>query len=505
MCGYHLPSGRKIMGCFAGLPEFTTLTLDPGPIVYLNIMGRPVIVLNTLKAASDLLDKRPAIYSDRPQNIVASQILTGSLFMPFIRPGLIWRKMHQATRDCLAKTACHKFHPYQEKEAILLVESLLNDSHRWEKHLQRSTSSMIVSFLYDIPRLSSVEDVSISRINSFVERIVRAAKPGAHLVELLPWMQYLPLWAAPWKKHGLKSYQEDSEMFKKLFSVAKQRAVEGKSSSSFAAFLVLFEEKYALDEEESAWLLATMYAAGAETTSSVLFWFFLAMILHPDVQSRAQAEIDDVVVPLSKRFCVGFRWILSASSFLSPLFLLTNSCTLLPVGLPHMSSQDDYYEGYFIPKGSICIANVWAIHRDRAVYGDDAERFDPMRHLDSTGRPVPPVQRTKGENHVTFGFGTRVCPGRHVANNTLFINIASVLWGLEIRPATDKNGSPMIPDPNDMVITGLTMQVNLDLFTSTTDSETISSRPAPFLIDVTARSQDMLTILEDTKELHAGI
>jgi len=157
-----------------------------------------------------------------------------------------------------------------------------------------------------------------------------------------------------------------------------------------------------------------------------------------------------------------------------------------PIGLPHMSSQDDWYEGYFIPKGSICIANVWAIHRERAVYGDDAEAFNPARHLDLAGKSAPAVQRTKGESHVTFGFGTRVCPGRHVANNTISINIASVLWGLEIRPIIDQEGRPLIPKPTDMVITGLTV------------------RPAPFCIDVQSRFQDMHNILINTKEFYVG-
>ncbi|KAJ6477497.1 cytochrome P450, partial [Mycena vulgaris] len=468
-----------------------------GSIVYLNIIGRPVIVLNSLKAASDLLDGRPAIYSDRPQNIVASQILTGSLFMPFIGPGLLlflppppsispynsvhsWRKMHQATHDCLAKTSSHNFFPYQAKEAILLVEGLLNDAPGWDHQLRRSTSSMIMSFLYDIPGLSDAQDPSISRINSFVERIVRAAKPGAHLVELFTWMQYFPLWAAPWKRHGLKSYQADSEMFRSLFTTAKQRALDGKANTSFANFLLLSGEKYALDQEQSSWLLATMYAAGAETTSSVLSWFFLAMILYPDVQSRAQAEIDEIVG----------RSRMPVFSDLEHLPYLGAVVTEVlrwvpvdPIG-ESFFSQDDWYEGYFIPKGSICIANIWGIHRDRALYGDDAEVFNPARHLDSTGKLASAVPRTKGESHVTFGFGTRVCPGRHVAKNTISINIASVLWGLEIRPATDKEGLPLIPNPDDMVITGLTIH------------------PAPFSIDIKSRFEEMLNILTNTKELH---
>lgn len=58
-----------------------------GPIVYLNVAGQPLVVLNTHKAAADLLDRRASIYSDRPRNIVASEILTGGLLVVFTRYG----------------------------------------------------------------------------------------------------------------------------------------------------------------------------------------------------------------------------------------------------------------------------------------------------------------------------------------------------------------------------------------------------------------------------------
>jgi len=56
-----------------------------GPIVYLNFAGKDVVVLNSHKAVVDLLDRRAAIYSDRPRNIVASEILTRSLLVVFRR------------------------------------------------------------------------------------------------------------------------------------------------------------------------------------------------------------------------------------------------------------------------------------------------------------------------------------------------------------------------------------------------------------------------------------
>src|SRR5258708_38052482 len=57
----------------------------------------------------------------------------------------------------------------------------------------------------------------------------------------------------------------------------------------------------------------------------------------------------------------------------------------LPFLIPHASIEEDWYEGMYIPKGTICIANVWHCNRDREVFGDDADDFRPERHLDENG------------------------------------------------------------------------------------------------------------------------
>jgi hypothetical protein len=53
------------------------------PIFYIKIAGQDTIVLSSHKAAADLLNRRAAIYSDRPRNIVAGELLTGGLVFAF--------------------------------------------------------------------------------------------------------------------------------------------------------------------------------------------------------------------------------------------------------------------------------------------------------------------------------------------------------------------------------------------------------------------------------------
>lgn len=122
-----------------------------------------------------------------------------------------------------------------------------------------------------------------------------------------------------------------------------------------------------------------------------------------------------------------------------------------PLGVPHYTTADDWYEGKFIPKGTMVLSNIWAMNHSKEVYGPDAEDFNPARYLDKNGELLPDlVPGTHEEGHVTYGFGRRVCVGRHVANTNLFIQFASLLWAVNIEaPVDPKTGQKILPNLYD--------------------------------------------------------
>jgi hypothetical protein len=169
-----------------------------------------MVILNSQKVAADLLDRRAGIYSDRPRNIVASDIMTGGLLVVFTRYNDMcvlsdetsrcdmtnwlssWRRMRKAAHEGLNKGVVRDFHETQTKEALLLAAGGLAEPAQWDKHLRRAAASMVLSVVYDKPTIKSEQDQNVKLINDFVQRLTRAAYPGAHLVEFFPWMQYIP-------------------------------------------------------------------------------------------------------------------------------------------------------------------------------------------------------------------------------------------------------------------------------------------------------------------------
>ncbi|KAJ7446930.1 cytochrome P450 [Mycena galericulata] len=497
------PPGLPVIGNLHQLSSRSWLTFTKwreiyGPLFYLNVAGQNFVVLGSHQVAADLLDRRAPLYSDRPRNIVAG-LLTGNLVFALSQHNDLWKRMRRGSHEALNNQMSKNYHPFQENEAVLVVHQFLETPHDFDNHLRRAATSLVMSVIYGTPPLMDSKDPDILRVNRFTERALAAAAPGAYLVEYFTWMEKLPRWMCSWRRYAEDWFIRDSIMFEQLFQGVEQRMKGGDETSSVAATLIHDRDKLGLSDTEAAWLSATLYAAGAETTSGQMAWFMLALILSPECQKRAQEEIDRVVgrdrlptfkdydnLPYIRAFVKEtLRWRgadplgnFVANPLLQPLTTL---------GVPHRLCQDDWYEvsgrRYFIPKDTICVANVWALNHDPAVYGPDAEDFNPGRHLDEFGQLAPAVPETKDENHLSYGFGRRICVGRHVANQSMFIQIACLLWCFDIGPAKDEQGNIVMPDPMNSVDEGLIV------------------RPAPFSCTVVARSPEVASVIAHTKEL----
>ena len=100
--------------------------------------------------------------------------------------------MRRASHDALKKSVVQRYYPIQTKEANILVTSLLNNPQDIKSHFMRAGASTIMAILYDYPSLPSEHDKSIEQIERSVRWSTQAANLGSSLVEVLPWMLYIP-------------------------------------------------------------------------------------------------------------------------------------------------------------------------------------------------------------------------------------------------------------------------------------------------------------------------
>jgi cytochrome P450 len=183
---------------------------------------------------------------------------------------------------------------------------------------------------------------------------------------------------------------------------------------------------------------------GGETTSTILEWWLLAMVAHPEVQTRVHSELDKVVGGARPPT---FADLPSLPYVRATVKEVLRWAQIAPFGVPHRSSADDWYEGMFIPKGTICLPNMRVINSDPGIFGGDAARFNPDRYL---------LERTETEERETgstiFGFGRRVCLGRYIAQETLAIDFATLLWAMRFERPMGAQGEL---DTETFVVEGL--------------------------------------------------
>ncbi|KAI0684340.1 cytochrome P450 [Earliella scabrosa] len=475
------PPGVPLLGNVFDVPssmpwfKFTEWKQQYGPIYSLNMAGQPVVVVNSHKATADLFDRRSNIYSDRPRLVMASEILTGGIFMVFSGYTEVWRKMRRAGHEGFNLRASEQYQPMQAREAGLTVLDLLAQPDTWEDRLKRTTTSSILTAVYGWPRISGKDKPVVDRIHAHTARIASAVVPGRYLVDILPIMKHLPTSIAKWKREGLQWHEAETKMFEEFNQGVSDRMAKGDSPTCFVASLVETEQRHGLTKKEAAWLAGIMFSAGAETTSASMMNFVLAMLLFPEAMRKAQRELDAVV---GRDRAPTFEDRKNLPYIRAMVKEVLRWRPVGPLAVPRRATEDDWYEGYFIPKGTTVIPNVWGMNHDPEIF-PDFDNFRPERFLDESGKIDIAPPDTHGMGHVTFGFGRRICVGLNFANQALFINFATLLWAMNISKAVDPaTGREITPDPNALVDAGVVVG------------------PAPFPCKMTPRFPEVKAVLE---------
>ncbi|KAL1689503.1 cytochrome P450 [Schizophyllum commune] len=412
-------------------------------VIHVNVLGQHIIVLNTLTAAVDLLHKRGAIYSDRPHwesfrmlGYEHDVLLTSSKdpSFPILRGAL---------QNYLAKNTLEQFASIQVHEARKLVKRIVQNPDNWKNALQMFSTSVIVGIITG-HEIKSPDDDYLQIGRGICEAMSGGGPPGATGVDFFPFLRHLPSWCDP--TGSTAHVRKNKPAIMRMINVPYERVTEEVESSTARPSFILSaiqeaEAEHGFVDSETAARIrgsaGSMFSAGADTTLDTITVFIFAIVNHPEVQERARAELNAVVGPdrlpeMEDRPNLPYIERMVQETF--------RIYPVSPLGAPHKSSKDDVYNGVFIPKGSVIVFNAFAMTHDEDVY-TDPWRFDPDRYLPlnkgGRGEPLPAAH---------FGFGRRICPGRHLGEASVFIAIATILHVLVIKKMKDENGEEITID-----------------------------------------------------------
>ncbi|KIJ57163.1 hypothetical protein M422DRAFT_238752 [Sphaerobolus stellatus SS14] len=402
-----------------------------GDLVSLKVFGLNILILNSRQMTHELFDKRSSIYSDRPLLPMINDLMDWSWGLPFQPYGEIWRRHRRVLHEKVHAGVTETFRPVQLKYTRTLLKRLLTSPSDYYKHVTFVGAETMMEMIYGTS-FKSEKDPFLVTAEAALEGLQEAWIPGAFWVDALPWMKYIPEWfpGAQFQRKAGKWRQAIHDMKELPFLRVKLNMLHGVAKPSFvASHLEELAEKGPIDDDQEETIkntAAIAIAGGLETTVATRLIFMLAMILYPEVQRKAQEELDNML---------GWNRLVEFEDY-SQLPYVNAICKevlrwhpLIPQGMMHTTSQDDIVGEYFIPKGAILIGNVWRLLHNEKDFGPDTEQFIPERFFQ-------PGVRDPAHTGA-FGFGRRICPGRNVAESSLFIGVASMLQVFEIsRPLT---------------------------------------------------------------------
>ncbi|NXP58246.1 CP2J2 protein, partial [Chloropsis cyanopogon] len=196
------------------------------------------------------------------------------------------------------------------------------------------------------------------------------------------------------------------------------------------------------EEHLSACALDLMFA-GTETTSSTLRWALLFMATHPEIQARAQAEID-AVIGQARPPALEDRSSLPYTN--AVIHEVQRKGNVIPFNVPRMASEDAYLDGYYIPKGTVMMANLSSLLFDKNEW-KTPDTFNP-EHFLKDGK------FWKNEYFLPFSTGKRSCLGELLARSELFLFFTSLLQKFTFQAPPDTKlslqpiiGIAMAPEP----------------------------------------------------------
>ncbi|THU92698.1 cytochrome P450 [Dendrothele bispora CBS 962.96] len=402
-------------------------------IIHLSILGQSLIILNSSEAVSDLLEQRSLIYSGSmgwkwafpflPYGRV--ETLTNCDMFIHWYLGKQWKEQRKVFHREFNPDAVARFRNHETEACMTLIGNLQQSPNRFIEHIRHFSGQLILKIAYGIS-VQTPHDQEILISERSVESISLATTPGQFFVDSIPLLQYVPSWfpLAGFKRMAIRCSEDSTWIRNELFQKVKLQLESGLFESSVTSRGL----KNISESQDATYLQGVL----KDTTSSLVS-FILEMARHPNVQQKAYEEIccktgTERLPTLSDK---------SDLPYITAILMeVLRRHPVAPCNAPHVLTEQDHYKEFMLPANSIVLVNTWAILHNPNIYSDPLQ-FDPDRF-------VKDGQLLDGHKHpitACFGYGRRICPGRYMALESMWIAIAFIIAKFKIEPSRNPDGS----------------------------------------------------------------
>ncbi|GAB7355767.1 hypothetical protein MBLNU459_g6452t1 [Dothideomycetes sp. NU459] len=429
-----------------------------GPIYRTEMLGTKFIIVSDEKVAEELLVKRAKYNSDRPAvpSLFDSKSTHGSMeYLPLMGKNQYWARQRRFTHGYLTQGTNAQYYGIMDHEIRRWMFRLLEKPDDFNFTLEDMASKIMCTLNWD--------DASLSEycIGS-AWGLLTQMSPAGPITNVITPLWKLPTIINPWKQAERKRHDAQQAWWMENLLRVKSQMKQGTARWSFTRQFLETEKTNNLSGDyEASSVLGMLALVGIFTVAGPLNYFLVAMVHHPEWLKKIQNEVDEA--------CEGRMPTLNDS----PKLPILRACIKesmrwrpnVPTGVAHETEQDDYYRGYFIPKGVRILPLDYAFLLNPVKY-PDPESYRPDRWLEPSWptyqEPLTQFPNVKGMT--SFGFGQRQCLGMSLTQDELLLACGSLAWaynlkrkvdpttGREIEVPTDKCNSLLIvkPDPFQM-------------------------------------------------------
>ncbi|RDW93644.1 cytochrome P450 [Aspergillus mulundensis] len=408
-----------------------------GGLSSVSVLGTTMVIIHDREIAHSLLDQLSAKTSGRPSMVMAGKLCGYEKIVLCQGYDASFRRNRRFLhRELGTKVSAAQFQAVQEVEVNRLLVRALNEPEAWLEHLKTAAGATVLKMAYGYTIDPHKPDPLVTLIDKMMTEFSLASVPMGWAVDIIPALQHLPenFPGAGFQKTARKWRKSIQDSAHIPYWFAWQQLESSQAKPSFVSKLIqqLKAENDGIldpeDEQAIIWTAASLYGAAADTTVIALTAFTAAMIMYPDVQRKAQEEIDRVVGSDTLPTFADRERLPYINALVKEVL---RWWPVAPMGFPHTATEDIEYGGYRIPKGSMLLPAVWWFTHDPAVHADP-DAFDPDRFL---------APRNEPESYMElWGYGRRICPGRFFADAGLYLNIVQSLAVFDLRKAVGEDG-----------------------------------------------------------------
>ncbi|XP_027730858.1 cytochrome P450 2W1-like isoform X1 [Vombatus ursinus] len=395
-----------------------------GPVFTIHFGLQKMVVLTGYEAVREALVNFAEEFADRPPIPIFQCIQEGQGI--FFSSGELWKTTRKFTMSSLHNLGMGK---------MLMVKKILEefsflagliDSFKgkpFKLKLFKMAPTNITFLLLFGDRFDYQDPTFVTLLRLIDEVMVLLGSPFLHLFNFYPFLGWL---LKPHKTILVKI--EEVRVILRNYMVASRQRIPGGYVTSYIAALMQKQseepkgETYFSDANIVASVL-DLVMAGTETTSTSLQWAVLLMAKYPEVQAKVQDELDRV---LGASRLPEYEDQKALPYTNAVLHEIQRFIALLP-HVPHSTSVDTHFRGYFLPKGTPVIPLLTSVLLDQTQW-ETPNEFNPSHFLDADGNFV------KKAAFLPFSIGRRVCVGESLAKMEMFLFFVTLLQRFTFHP-----------------------------------------------------------------------